>query len=105
MTAIFTLRPNSNGIAPLTESVTVQVGPFSTTIPAGSFKLRKGRFTYEGVIDGVKLTAVLRSLILGNDYEFTVEGTGADLTGTKNPVTVGLTIGADSGSKTIRANF
>jgi len=27
------------------------------------------------------------------------------LTGTKNPVTVGLTIGADSGSKTIRANF
>jgi serine protease len=105
MTAIFTLGPNSNGIAPLTEAVTVQVGTFATTIPVGSFKLRKGRFTYEGVIDGVKLEAVLRSLILGNDYEFTVEGKGADLTGTKNLVTVGLTIGADSGSKPITAKI
>ena len=103
MTAIFTLGSNNNGIAPLTEAVTVQVGTFSTTIPAGSFTLRKGRFTFEGVIDGVKLEAVLRSLVLGNDYEFKVEGKGADLTGTPNPVTVGLTIGDDSGSMTIRA--
>ena len=105
MTAIFTLGPNNNGIAPLTEAVTVQVGPFGTTIPAASFKQKKGRFTFEGVIDGVKLEAVLRSLILGNDYEFTVEGKGADLTGTENPVTVGLTIGDDSGSKTITAKI
>jgi hypothetical protein len=105
MTAIFTLDPNNNGIAPLTEAVTVQVGTFATTIPAGSFTQKKGRFTFEGVIDGVKLEAVLRSLILGNDYEFKVEGKGADLTGTENPVTVGLTIGDDSGSKTIRAKI
>ncbi len=105
MTATFTLGPNNNGIAPLTEAVTVQVGTFSTTIPAGSFRLKKGRFTFEGVIDGVKLEAVLRSLILGNDYEFTVEGKGADLTGTENPVTAGLTIGDDSGSKPITAKF
>jgi Beta-propeller repeat len=103
MTAIFTLDPNNNGIAPLTEAVTVQVGPFSTTIPADSFTLKKGRFTYEGVINGVRLEAVLRSLTLGNDYEFKVEGKGADLTGTVNPVTVGLTIGDDSGSTTITA--
>ena len=105
MTAIFTLGPNNNGIAPLTEAVTVQVGAFATTIPAGSFKQKKGRFMFEGVIDGVRLEAVLRSLILGNDYEFTVEGKGADLTGTENPVTVGLTIGDDSGSKTIKAKI
>ena len=105
MTAIFTLGPNNNGIAPLTEAVTVQVGAFATTIPAGSFKQKKGRFMFEGVIDGVRLEAVLRSLILGNDYEFTVEGKGADLTGTENPVTVGLTIGDDSGSKTITAKI
>ena len=60
---------------------------------------------FKGVIDGVRLEAVLRSLILGNDYEFTVEGKGADLTGTENPVTVGLTIGDDSGSKTIKAKI
>jgi len=82
----------------------------SRPIPTSSLdslcgELRKGRFTYEGVIDGVKLEAVLRSLILGNDYEFTVEGKGADLTGTKNLVTVGLTIGADSGSKPITAKI
>ncbi|HSL02834.1 MAG TPA: SBBP repeat-containing protein, partial [Nitrospiraceae bacterium] len=105
MTAIFTLGPNNNGIAPLTEAVTVQVGAFSTTIPAGSFKQKKGRFTFEGVIHGVKLEAVLRSLMLGNDYEFKVEGKGANLTVTSNPVTVGLTIGDDSGSKTIRAKL
>jgi hypothetical protein len=103
MTAIFTLGSNNNGIAPLTEAVTVQVGTFSTTIPAGSFKSHKGRFTFEGVIHGVTLEAVLRSLTLGNDYEFKVEGKGADLTGTANPVTVGLTIGDDSGSTTVTA--
>jgi len=103
MTATFTLGPGSNGIAPLTEAVTVQVGTFSTVIPAGSFTLHKGRFTFEGVINGVGLEAVLRSLTLGNDYEFKVEGKGADLTGTANPVTVGLTIGDDSGSTTVTA--
>ncbi|MEP6936202.1 MAG: SBBP repeat-containing protein, partial [Nitrospirota bacterium] len=105
MTAIFTLGPNNNGIAPLTEAVTVQVGAFATTIPAGSFTQKKGRFIFEGVIDGVKLEAVLRSLILGDDYKFTVEGKGADLTGTENPVTVSLTIGDDSSSKTITAKI
>jgi hypothetical protein len=78
--ATLTLGTSSNGIAPLTEAVTVQVGPFSTTIPAGSFTLRKGRFTFEGVINGVTLEVVLQSLILGKDYRITVEGKGADLT-------------------------
>ena len=84
---------------------TVHMGTFSTTIPAGSFKLRKGRFTFEGIIDGVKLEAVLRPLMLGNDYKFTVEGNGTGLTGTENPVMVGLTIGFDSDRKTITAKF
>ena len=105
MKATFTLGSGSNGIAPLTEAVTIQVGPFTTTIPAGSFKQHKGRFVFEGVIHGVHLEAVLRSLILGNDYEFRVEGKGANLTGTRNPVTVSLTIGDDSGSKAITAKI
>ena len=103
--ATLTLGASNNGINPLTQAVAVQVGTFSTTIPAGSFKLKKGRFTFEGVINGVKLEAVLRPLILGNDYEFKVEGKGADLTGTANPVTVKLTIGDDNGSKTITAKI
>ena len=35
----------------------------------------------------------------------TVEGKGADSTGTVNPVTVGLTIGDDSGSTTVTAEI
>ena len=37
--------------------------------------------------------------------EFKAEGEGADLTGITNPVTVALTIGDDSGSKVITAEF
>ena len=103
--ATLTLGTSTNGINPLTQAVTVQVGTFSTTIPTGSFKVKKGQFTFEGVINGVKLEAVLRPSILGNDYEFKVEGKGADLTGTENPVTVGLTIGDDSGRKAVSAQF
>ena len=103
MTATFTLGPTSNGIAPLTEAVTVQVGTFSTTIPAGSFRLKKGQYTFAGIINGTKLTAVLKPLILGNDYSFTAVGLRTDLTGTVNPVTVGLTIGGDSGSTAVTA--
>lgn len=101
--ASFTLNQSSNGIHPLTEAVTVQVGSFATTIPAGSFKLKKGRYVFEGIINGVKLEAVFRSMMLGNDYEFTVEGKGAEFSKTEDVVTVGLTIGDDSGSQTITA--
>ena len=103
--ATFTLGPGSNGIAPRTEPMIVQVGTFSATIPAGSFKHYNGRFVFEGAINGVHLEAVLRSLIFGNDYELKVEGHGADLAGTANPVTVSLTIGDDSGSKAITAKI
>ena len=105
LTATFTLGPGSNGIDPLTDPVIVQVGTFSTAIPPGSFKQHKGRFVFEGTINGVHLEAVLRSLILGNDYELKVEGHGADLTGTTNPVTVSVSIGDDNGSKAITAKI
>lgn len=105
LVATFTLGPGSNGIDPLKEAVMIQVGTFSTAIPAGSFKQHKGRFVFEGMINGVHLEAVLRSLILGNDYELKVEGHGADLTGTVNPVPVSVTIGDDSGNKAITAKI
>ncbi len=103
--ATFTLGGGSNGIEPLKEAMIIQVGTFSTAIPAGSFKQHKGRYVFEGRINGVHLEAVLRSLILGNDYELKVEAHGADLTGTTNPVPVSVTIGDDSGSKEITAKI
>jgi len=43
---------------------------------------------------------------LGNNiFTFNAEGKGGDLTGLTNPVTVVLTIGTDSGSTAVRAQF
>ena len=98
----FTLGANSNGINPLTEDVTLQIGTFSVTIPAGSFKqIPHGRFAFEGVINGVNLEVQI--VPLGNKiFTFKAEGTGADFTGLTNPVTVVLTIGTNTGSTTTR---
>ena len=108
--ATFSLGAGSDGIAPLTEDVSLQVGTFSTTIPAGSFtfvpaKPRKpAHFKFEGVIGGVSLQAKI--IPLGADsFEFKAGGQGADLTGTVNPVTVGLTIGDDGGSTMVTAEI
>jgi hypothetical protein len=99
----FTLGANSNGINPVTENVTLQIGTFSVTIPAGSFRqIPHGKFAFEGVISGVSLEVQI--VPLGNNiFTFKAEGTGVDLTGLTNPVTVVLTIGNDTGSTAVIA--
>jgi 6-phosphogluconolactonase len=101
----FTLGANSHGINPVTENVTLQIGTFSVTIPAGSFKLNpNGRFAFQGVINGVNLQVQI--VPLGNNiFTFKAEGTGVDLTRLTNPVTVVLTIGIDTGATTVTAQF
>jgi DNA-binding beta-propeller fold protein YncE len=101
----FTLGTNSNGIDPVTEKVTLQIGTFSVTIPAGSFEQdHNRRFEFEGVINDVRLE--MRIIPLGNNiFTFKAEGKGVDLTDLTNPVTVVLTIGTDSGSTDVTAEF
>jgi hypothetical protein len=101
----FTLGKNSNGINPVTENVTLQIGTFSVTIPAGSFKQKpNGRFDFKGVINEMKLKVQI--VPLGNNiFTFDADGKDVDLTGLTNPVTVVLTIGIDSGSTTVTAEF
>ena len=99
----FTLGTGSDGIHPDTEDVTLRVGAFSVKIAAGSLRRdKKGRFKYEGVIDGVALEAVIRQRG-PSTFEFKVEGKGAGLTRTTNSVEVTLTIGNDGGN-TITVN-
>ncbi len=99
------LGAGSDGISPLTEEVKIQVGTFSTTIPAGSFRQdKKGRFKFEGAINGARLEVVLRPLG-GNSYEFKAEGKNVNLAGTSNPVTISLTINEDTGNATVTAEF
>jgi CSLREA domain-containing protein len=114
--ATFTLGAGSDGIDPLTEDVSFQVGTFSATIPAGSFHFKPAKpgkhgkpgkpahFKFEGVINGVLLEAKITPLGNGN-FEFKAEGKGAELSGTINPVTLKLTVGDDGGSTTVTAEF
>jgi DNA-binding beta-propeller fold protein YncE len=101
----FTLGANSNGINPVTENVTLQIGTFSVTIPPGSFKLNpNGRFAFQGFINGVSMQVQI--VPLGNNiFTFKAEGTRVDLTGLTNPVTVVLTIGINTGATTVTAQF
>jgi hypothetical protein len=87
----FTLARKSNGINPVTQKVTLKIGTFSVTIPPGSFRLNPyGRFAFQGTINGLSLQVQVAPL--GNDiFTFKAEGTGVDLTGLTNPVTVVVT--------------
>jgi len=90
---------------PVTEPVTLRVGTFSTTLPAGSFQQdKKGRFAFKGTIDEVSLDIELTPLD-STSLAFSAKGKNADLTGTVNPVTIILTIGDDTGSITVTARF
>jgi hypothetical protein len=103
--ASFTLGAGSDGIDPLTEAVTLQLGSFSLTIPAGAFRSdKRGRFKLEGLLGTMLLEAQFRPLG-GGAFEFKAEGSGADLSALANPVTIGLTIGNDGGSRPVTAEF
>ena len=99
----FTLGATSNGINPLTENVTLQIGTFSVTISPGSFKEIAFRiFVFQGVINNVNLSVQI--VALGNNiFALAAESKGVNLTGLTNPVTVVLTIGNDSGRTAVTA--
>jgi hypothetical protein len=99
--AAFILGDGSNGIDPLTEAVSVQVGTTALTIPAGSFhRTSAGAFEFAGVQEGVTLHVTITPLTRAS-FEVVARGEGAELTGMAVPVAVGLTIGDDSGSITL----
>lgn len=102
--ASFTLGAESDGIDPLKEQVTIQIGTFSTTIPSRSFKLVGGDIVFRGRVDGVKLYVSFHQ-ISGEAYELWMYANCATLVGTANPVRVGLAIGDDSGAVTVTARF
>jgi len=97
----FTLGAGSDGIHPDTEVVTLEVGTFSATIPAGSFRRHgHGTFKFEGLAGGARLEVKIQARG-GNRFEFKAEGKGAQV-GTANPVTVRLAVGDDAGSTLAR---
>jgi len=93
----FTLDTHSNGIDPLTENVTLEIGSLALTIPGGSFTQTGPHFNFQGTIDGVAVSFSLRPHGPSR-FRFNAEGDGADLSVTSVPLTVGLIIGDDRGS-------
>jgi hypothetical protein len=99
--ATFILGDGSNGIDPLAEAVTLQVGTFALTIPAGLFHRTSGEaLQFSGVLEGVTLHVTITPLTRAT-FEVVARGEGAALSGIAVPVPVGLTIGDDSGSTTL----
>jgi len=96
----FTPGAGSDGIRPLTEEVTLQVGSFTATIPAGSFR-RDGRdkFKFKGIVAGARLEVKIERE--GKGFEFKAEGKGAQV-GRANPVTLRFAVGNDAGSALAR---
>jgi hypothetical protein len=105
----FTLSSTAPAINPVTQPVTLQAGPFAVTIPPGSFKKHEGEneggvFSFHGVIDGVRLEALIKRTGTLR-YAFDAEAKGANLNGTKNPVTVRLGIGVDAATTSVKADI
>ena len=74
---LFTLGANSDGIDPLTENLTLQIGTFSVTIPADSFNHFPEGSDFVGVINGVSLRVVIWP-IDDNSFQFAAVGEGVD---------------------------
>jgi hypothetical protein len=98
----FTLSSSARPINPVTQPVALTVGPYTTTLPPGSFKQSGPLFTFAGVVDGVRLEALITPTGTLR-YAFGAAAHGPDLTGIKNPVPVTLTIGNDSGTTSVKA--
>ncbi len=96
-------RPEgSDGMDPSAEEVALEVGSFSATIPAGSFKLTQttpvAQFRFEGNVDGVNLEMSIR--MLDDVLWFEAEAEGAELPVTSSPLVVILRIGDDTATTT-----
>lgn len=107
-------------INPSTEPVTLAIGSYSVTIPAGSFVRHDDLFQFEGIIKGTRLQMLIRHrncedgigssnsmkcACNAGSYTLQAQGRGANLKGIANPVTVTLSIGNDTGTTQIRAGL
>ena len=104
----FTLGAGGS-INPLTQPVALQVGNYSVTIPPGSFKQllkgsKTGSYVYSGTINGVSLQVQIVALG-GSSYAFKAKARPADLTALSDPVPVTITIGNNSGTEQVDAQF
>ncbi len=98
----FKLGADSDGFDLYVDEVVVTAGTAIVTIPAGSFTEEDyGKFRFKGTIDGAHVKMEIKE-VYGETFRFKIKAKGVDLTGTPNPLGIGLAIGNDSGTDTIR---
>jgi YVTN family beta-propeller protein len=98
----FTLGAASNGIKPDVEPVTLEIGGFTTTIPAGSLtKAVDGSYVFLKWIKGILYNCDIRPQG-GSLYLIHLSETGLNLPAITNPVQVRQVIG-DGGVVTVKA--
>lgn len=95
------------GSSAVGQPVTVQVGPYKATIPAGSFhQLASGPYATVWAFSGTIGTVSLAVDILSfghNSYQFGAAAEPVDLTAVADPVPVLFSIGNNEGSTTVNA--
>lgn len=106
MSATFKLGTGSNGALPATEALTVAIGAYSVTVPAGSLKKGKGNvWTYSTARVGSVQKKVSLSLAANGTYTVKAElyDTKAALDVVPKGVAaeVSVTLGDDTGKKTV----
>jgi hypothetical protein len=92
-------------INPVTQGMTLTVGTYTVTIPAGSFQaLKNGAYTYQGTINGGALQVRISQTGPGS-YLVQVDASGVNLSTLTNPVAVTLILGQNSGTAKVTAQF
>ena len=102
--ARFILGNGSDGIQPLTDAVTLTVGSYTVTLPAGSFhQVHFGPYSdyaYVGTVNKVLLDMQIVPLG-GTGYAFQAAATNVISSRSTISVPITLTIGNDSGNTTV----
>jgi YVTN family beta-propeller protein len=101
----FTLAASCQGVDLAHQQVKLTIGSFSLTIPAGSFRQVGGNqhFVLNTTINGLQVNFNLKANHgSSTDFSYVVNVNGVDLTSQPDPVTVGLTIGHNTGTTTVQ---
>lgn len=106
LTSTFTLGSASTGLNPATEAMTLQIASYTLTLPPGLFhqlwKAPNAPYVYEGTVNGATVLLGVTPLC-NNTFAFDAAGSPVTFPGIKNPVTVTLTFGDDSGTSSVTA--
>lgn len=103
----FTLGPESNGISPAAEPLTLVIANSSFLVPAGAFREggQPGTYYYVGSINGASIVAVIAPSG-SNRFMFRAWVTGAKLKGAKHHrIAVELIIGNDRGTAWVKPSI